>query len=223
MMIKVECTRAEWLSLVQEVDPLETPRLLVDVAELMNPSVLAWALARTWVDCIDPAAALPRNDWLGLWRTAGFTEGGEATRRPGAPVRLWRGALPEWKQGMSWTNSRAAAEVFRWMEDGPDGRRTNYTGPPARLPGNLRITAPIQQRQSTRKRVYEVTAPPEALLGKIRILGVGPKAPREFIIDPSGLKVVPSDLKVVRKRRSPWRDQPTKRIRKKNQREEIRT
>ncbi|MFD4320475.1 hypothetical protein [Streptomyces sp. NPDC058548] len=79
---------------------------------LVEAAALAVHIGPVWSATEFPDAALGHARWRELWRAAGFTRDGQPAARPGGPVELWRGSVPERRADWSWTTERAIAEEY---------------------------------------------------------------------------------------------------------------
>lgn len=66
----------------------------------------------TWSSIEFPDAALDHDQWAEMFSVTGFTRDGEPAERPTAPIRLWRGSVPERRTDWSWTTDRETAHAF---------------------------------------------------------------------------------------------------------------
>lgn len=105
---------------------------LTDLKEIAIGIQNAWTLAE-W-----PEQAIDRDIWLTLFQTSGFLFNELSITPPSHPINLYRGAVPKYRIGMSWTDDLERAE---WFAHRFDGMRGTISG-----------------------RVYTVTAPHEAIL-----------------------------------------------------------
>ncbi|HEY5843531.1 MAG TPA: hypothetical protein VIU87_19095 [Mycobacterium sp.] len=169
------------------VDKAEIPRLLVEIAYQMKPETLAWAVPAAWSWSDPPGLLLPQETWLSLWRRIGYTRDGITADRPSGPITLWRGAYPEWKRGLAWTDNRLIAEVFRWVADTPHGQqRTRYDGTIITVDG---VQYGIGRTPvDPGKHVYVAEVPANALLAQIRW-----HESWEYIVDPTNLVEIKRD------------------------------
>lgn len=53
-----------------------------------------------------------RNEWIDVFELAGYCVDGLPSPRPAEPLTLYRGATPEGKTGMSWTDDHEIARRF---------------------------------------------------------------------------------------------------------------
>ena len=168
-------TVSDWKVAAERVGGPQTPWLILAVADQLRPKVLRHAVAYAWC-WSDDSLALRREDWITLWRRAGYSVDGRTAEPPSEPVALWRGSMPPWHNGMSWTTNRATAEAYvtRWDADAvyASGRRV----------GMIR-TAAVFGVDMTPK-LYAVQAPPTALLGQINWRGED-----EYVVDTTGLTI----------------------------------
>ncbi|MFE4651552.1 hypothetical protein [Streptomyces sp. NPDC056707] len=120
-----------------------------------------------WSWSEEPESGLSHTEWRTLFDTAGYTIDGEPSRRPRKPITLWRGCRPRWRTCWSWTADKSSADWFACEE------------------------ARMEKRDGL---VYQVTAPPQALLARNTHRGES-----EYILDPTGLVVteVPRDIESV--------------------------
>lgn len=65
-----------------------------------------------WSSAEFPDRHLDRDDWRWLFDVAGYTVDGKVAPRPGRPLTLYRGSVPERRTDWSWTTNRAVAERF---------------------------------------------------------------------------------------------------------------
>lgn len=135
------------------------PWLLLDAwcfGVISQPTITA-VTADVWSAAEYPQDALRQVDWLELFTVAGFTIDGRPANRPERPVTLWRGCVPRLRRRMSWTGDRELAQ--RFASEGFRGR------PQGRL--------------------YETTAPPEALL----CINHASRQESEYVIYSKGLVI----------------------------------
>lgn len=78
----------------------------------MTAALLTAAVGEVWAMAELPDDALSQDEWRQLFAVAGYTENGRRVARPAAPVRLWRGAEPQFRARGSWTGTRAVAETY---------------------------------------------------------------------------------------------------------------
>lgn len=82
-----------------------------DVARTVVPA--AWSAAEF------PMIQLDAEEWRDLFDLAGYTMDGRPAERPGESLTLWRGALPEYRDGWSWTEDR---DLAQWFAERPHNR-----------------------------------------------------------------------------------------------------
>ncbi len=66
-----------------------------------------------------PNRAVDEDIWRALFDLAGYVVNGQPSEQPAEPIELWRGALPEHRNGWSWTDDR---DLARWFADRPHNR-----------------------------------------------------------------------------------------------------
>jgi hypothetical protein len=166
----VQFSADEFFTLCVRAGRVEGPWLLRRAwgLRVISPETVTASIAMVWSMVEFPQKALERRDWLRLFRVAGFTIDGNATERPGEPVRLYRGCVPRRRTGFSWSANRDMAEWFA-----------------------ARFSAKVGTSPAFRSAfVYETEAPPEALLC---IPGeAGRPREAEYVIDASGLDIRPA-------------------------------
>lgn len=94
------------------------PVLVFDLflEDLLLPDVAAVVVPQAWCDAEFPMNTLGADGWRQLFDFAGYTDDGTRTERPSSSMTLWRGALPDHRDGWAWTDDRALAE---WFADRP--------------------------------------------------------------------------------------------------------
>jgi hypothetical protein len=105
----------------------DLPLLLCENYADMNKHERAKAIADTWVSAEFPAQILDIDLWLGMFfDTFDFDEylldEGEIHLKHDLPepLTLWRGALPDFAEGMSWSSNKEKAEWFAHRLDHDD-------------------------------------------------------------------------------------------------------
>ena len=88
----------------------ELPGLLSLVWAGLPREQLIKALGDAWVTCEYPEQAMPRREWLPIFRSAGYHDEESPAAAPDR-ITLWRGGIR--KIGMSWTADRDRAEWFQ--------------------------------------------------------------------------------------------------------------
>ena len=90
------------------------PTLVAEVDEmgLLTPQVASRVVPDAWSSAEFPFAHLGADRWAELFDQAGYTVDGIVTARPTRPLKLWRGALGEGRDGWSWTDDREQAAWF---------------------------------------------------------------------------------------------------------------
>jgi hypothetical protein len=86
----------------------------------LDRETLCAALPGVWRNKLDDCR-IPIELWREMFRAADFTTDGRRTRRPGWPVRLFRGATVENRAGLSWTTSLVQANYFAKYRQDPWG------------------------------------------------------------------------------------------------------
>lgn len=81
---------------------------------LLTPEVGAVVVPSAWSAVEFPSRALGEDEWRELFAFAGYTVEGVPADRPTEPLLLWRGALPEHRDGWSWTDD---PELAQWFAD----------------------------------------------------------------------------------------------------------
>lgn len=102
------------------------------------PDVTAVGIEDAWTSAEYPTKAFdPMSLWVQMFEEVGYLVGCRRaeSQRPTEPVRLYRGAPPEGKAGMSWTSSRTVAEQFAagGLRGRPQGTVWTALVDPARL------------------------------------------------------------------------------------------
>ncbi len=139
--------------LLTESGRAERPALLARAwtTGRISEQVLAKHLSAVWSLAEHPDATLPHPVWCRLFNAAGYTVDGVRTARPTEGAALWLGSVFERRTDWSWTpNPQVAA---RYAVGGVGGR--------------------------PRGQLWQVTAPPEALLACQRRLKSDPLAAPE--------------------------------------------
>ncbi|KLL95131.1 hypothetical protein NJ76_29875 [Rhodococcus sp. IITR03] len=103
----------------------------------------AGALTLAWRKVEVPTLRVRPDKWISMFRTLGFVTYGEVngivdeSQRPTEPLTLYRGAPPEYREGLSWTDTptRARWYVQEWQtgKRNTDGRVWKCTIPPERF------------------------------------------------------------------------------------------
>lgn len=128
----------------------------------LTPEVAASVVPAAWVSAERPMSNLFARDWLGLFKLAGYTRDGVPAERPTEPVTLYRGALPRYRKGWSWTED---LDLARWFAD-----RYADLGRPGR--------------------VYTTQADPHALLAHLTgDSDFGRQGESEFVVNPADLNI----------------------------------
>lgn len=114
----------DWMMLMQEegrnpLPPAELPGLFADRHRTgISLDVLAVILSVSWAKGAGPDGwplhELPRDEWVRLFREVGYLHGGARAPEaiPAEPQTLYRGAVPEYSRGLSWTTVPADARFF---------------------------------------------------------------------------------------------------------------
>lgn len=116
-------TKVTWEQLSARAGRNDMPSILADayLENKLDNVELAKAISGTWVLAEWPARALTLESWLMLFKKVldddqyltdeGLILSMEQMRIP-ETLTLWRGAMPEFKEGLSWTADRDQAEWF---------------------------------------------------------------------------------------------------------------
>jgi len=120
------------------------------------------ALGDAWVTCEYPEQAMPRREWLPIFRSAGYHDEESPAAAPDR-ITLWRGGIL--RCGMSWTADRDRAEWFQHRFDHPGtvGRLWTITVGPDRLLAHYHTQHRSEDEyviDSTGIRPHEVQPPP---------------------------------------------------------------
>lgn len=99
----------------------------------------------TWLYTDWPERVIGAEKWVLMFRATGFIAIPYWLPRPDAPLTLFRGATPERREGMSWTQDVNRADQFR--------QRHSWHGPTA---------------------IYQAVVPPAAVLALLERRGEGP-------------------------------------------------
>ena len=123
----------ELLELLNSTSPSETGSLLHDAfyAGVLGPGALARALGTAWSRSDNPVEQLPRRTWRSLFEHVGYTEGGGMVKRPSRTTPLYRGALPDLRDGLGWTTRPEVAQRYAPAQEG--ARLFVLDVPPGRL------------------------------------------------------------------------------------------
>ncbi|MFC7402899.1 hypothetical protein [Citricoccus sp. GCM10030269] len=108
---------------------LGAPTFIAELDEQVGlpTHVLRSLLGELWNRSWSPELALERDRWVTLFnRAGGYTLDGHDNTPPAGPVRLWRGSSLEYRDNMTWTDSRDLAASFAFevnplYEDGRQG------------------------------------------------------------------------------------------------------
>lgn len=92
-----------------------------------HPMERMYALQSAWTYRNYPTLAMPREEWVRMFRQVGYFEMDERMQlhpapRPPRTARLYRGASPECARGMSWAPTRSTAAQYGiqvWAADVP--------------------------------------------------------------------------------------------------------
>ena len=106
----------DWDSLRHMMGRNELPGLLSLVWAGLPREQLIKALGDAWVMCEYPEQAMPRREWLPIFRSAGYHDEESPAAAPDR-ITLWRGGIR--RCGMSWTADRDRAEWFQHRFDHP--------------------------------------------------------------------------------------------------------
>lgn len=79
---------------------------------LVDREVAAVVVPDAWSMVEFPNNALDEEEWESLFDEAGCTVDGVPAKRPNHHLHLWRGAIPECRNGWSWTDDRELAGWF---------------------------------------------------------------------------------------------------------------
>lgn len=120
----------DWMTLLREegrrpLPPAELPRLFADRHRTgVSLDVLALILSVSWAKGAGrdgwPLQALPRAEWVRMFREVGYLYGGTRApeMRPSTPRTLYRGAVPEYRDGLAWTTAPSDARFYGARYDG---------------------------------------------------------------------------------------------------------
>ncbi len=81
----------------------------IDIEDLRSCLPIAWE----GVEFPSLALETPFENWLHLFKCAGFVSDDVNATMPTDPIRIYRGATPDTMRHMSWTTDISAAEWFR--------------------------------------------------------------------------------------------------------------
>lgn len=95
---------------------------LLDLRGLPTIETATAAVAHVRSQAEWPLQQLPRKIWRHLFDLAGYTANGEPAERPRQALELFRGTVPAWRTGWSWTSD---LETARWF-----ARRNHWFGTP---------------------------------------------------------------------------------------------
>ncbi|MEV0012874.1 hypothetical protein [Streptomyces sp. NPDC047973] len=115
---------------------LAGPHLLSDAWDggLIDAATVAAHIGAVWSAAEYPDAELGHVRWRELFAVAGFTVDGVPAARPGGPVELWRGSVPERRTDWSWsTDWETAGRYASGYFGRPRGRLYRLTAPPGAL------------------------------------------------------------------------------------------
>ncbi|WP_165875370.1 hypothetical protein [Microbacterium sp. PI-1] len=92
-----------------------------------------------------PLLALPRGDWAAMFRRVGYMANiaRAPEKRPAEPLRLYRVATPDYRDGLSWALSLADARVFLRSPSALDHRLYVADVEPAWMLGHWRTGFPF--------------------------------------------------------------------------------
>ena len=100
-------------------EPLLLDHLLAE--GLLTSQTAARCVSAAWCGCDYPNLVLPDYAWRRLFRLAGYTVECSPADRPHESLQLYRGAVPAYRRGWSWTEDR---ELAQWFAD-----RARHQGP----------------------------------------------------------------------------------------------
>lgn len=161
------------------------PALLHDLWSTgrVTPDVLRAVLPSVWSDAEFPERLLPRRLWLGWFELAAFP-------RPPGTLTLYRGAVPRFARGMSWTTSATRAAWFanRWgFELQLDPFIVEWTD--AELAAERRrLALALERAGETGERrafIYEATVPPDAVLAVLSDFEPEIRSEDEVVVSPA--------------------------------------
>ena len=152
----------DWDSLRHGMGRNELPGLLWLVWAGLPRELLIKALGDSWVMCEYPEQAMPRREWLPIFRSAGYHDEESPAAAPDR-ITLWRGGIRRCR--MSWTADRDCAERFQHRFDllGTVGRLWTITVGPDRLLAHYHTQHRSEDEyviDSTGIRPHEVQPPP---------------------------------------------------------------
>jgi hypothetical protein len=88
------------------------PAILSYVFDYLDQTSRGEALEAAWVGSEYPTFQLSKEEWVTMFHAFGYTVDGTSRERPTESVTLYRGATPECKHGMSWTDNLDIAARF---------------------------------------------------------------------------------------------------------------
>ncbi len=91
------------------------PALVLDLFDngLLTAAAARRGVPHAWCMCEWPGRAVdPPHRWRDLFDLAGYTVDSVPSKRPTTPLTLYRGAVPEHRDGWSWTDDIQLAQWF---------------------------------------------------------------------------------------------------------------
>lgn len=112
------------LTVMREQGATQAARLFGDLHTLgaLPADQLRPIMGELWDRCPNPHEALPRERWQRLFEHVGYAANGEPAELPAAPIQMWRGAPPLYRDSWTWTDERGLAQQFaalranRWAD-----------------------------------------------------------------------------------------------------------
>lgn len=78
----------------------------------LSPAIASRCVARAWDVCGGPMSVLPRDRWVALFESSGYTHEFAPAERPRETLRLYRGSDAAGAEGMCWSTN---PDVARWL------------------------------------------------------------------------------------------------------------
>lgn len=160
-LVTVSNVRATFRDLGRENVPTFLSEL--DTSAGLAPDVLRPLVGAAWKLATVPELLLESARWVMLFLKAGYSVDGVSAPVPAGPLRLWRGALPDYRWGMSWSDDLSVAERFAtrvapMYSPGELGRVWTAVARPSQLLAFTSTFDPFGAQQLEREYVVDTAA-----------------------------------------------------------------
>lgn len=91
---------------------------LLDDEGLLTTELARAFVARAFDSCSHPSEVLGREQWVGMFKLAGFTREWSSAKRPTESRRLFRGSGPAGIYGLCWSSEIGVARYFASRQQG---------------------------------------------------------------------------------------------------------